>query len=63
MNMPKFIPMALVAVAVTWAAPHTADAQQQDCPQDNVEKSGTFQANIKTVGFIIGARWGEGTLT
>ena len=59
----KLIPVALAVVALTLAAPEAARAAQKDCPKENVEKSGTFQAEITTVGFIVGVRWGEGTIT
>ena len=40
-----------------------AFAAEKECPKGDVSKSGTFEAKITTVGFIVGARWGEGTLT
>jgi hypothetical protein len=62
-KMPKPVPMVLMVATLAWMLPQTAQADQKDCPKGDVEKSGTFQANIKTVGFIVGVRWGEGTLT
>lgn len=38
-------------------------AAEKECPKGDVAKSGTFEAKITTVGFIVGARWGEGMLT
>ena len=62
-KMPKPVPMVLMVATLAWMLPQTVQADQKDCPKGDVEKSGTFQANIKTVGFIVGVRWGEGTLT
>ncbi len=51
--------MAMAAGALFPAAPAAA----QDCPKGDVPVSATVQGHMTTVGFIVGARWGEGTLT
>lgn len=40
---------------------HAQDTQA--CPDRELVKAGTFSATGKTVGLIIGARWGSGTVT
>ena len=48
------------------AAPLTAWAQSASstCPeQGNLVKAGTWKAKGTTVGFLIGVRWGTGTVT
>ncbi len=40
-----------------------ASAAEKVCPKVDSPPSGTIKAQAKTVGFIVGVRWGEGTLT
>ncbi len=52
------------AVAITLAYSGAGFAQEEvDCPDRELVESGTFTMNVKAAGLIIGARWGEGTLT
>lgn len=37
--------------------------ETQSCGERDLLKAGTFSATGKTVGFIVGARWGSGTVT
>ncbi len=45
--------------ATTFHSPAVA----QDCQSEGLTQAGTYEATAKGVGFILGARWGEGTLT
>ncbi len=38
-------------------------AAGKDCPKGDLPVSGTIEGRVTTVGFIVGVRWGEGTLT
>jgi hypothetical protein len=38
-------------------------AAEDDCPKGDLPVTGTVEGRATTVGFIVGARWGEGTLT
>ena len=53
----------LTAVALTFAALQSAAAVAEDCPKGDLPVSATLEGRATTVGFIIGVRWGEGTLT
>ena len=37
-------------------------AQEKDCPDVEPVLAGTVKGTMTTAGFIVGARWGEGTL-
>ena len=41
----------------------SASAAEQECPKGDLPVSATVQGHMMTVGFIVGVRWGEGTLT
>ena len=53
---------ALAAVALLVSAVPSA-AQEKDCPDVEPVLAGTVKGTMTTAGFIVGARWGEGTLT
>ena len=54
----------LSAAAVLLTLSNGAVAQEtQTCEGRELVQAGTFEAVAKTVGIIIGARWGSGTLT
>jgi len=61
MHKLTFSTTVLLSAMVTggWAL---AD-EKQDCPERELVKAGTFEAEVKSVGLIIGGRWGEGTIT
>jgi hypothetical protein len=65
MRCQNVIPLraALTAVALTFTALQVGPALAQECPKGDLPVSGTIEARATTVGFIVGARWGEGTLT
>jgi hypothetical protein len=45
------------------AQPSHAQDNTQTCGERELVKAGTFKATAKSVGLIIGARWGTGTVT
>jgi hypothetical protein len=54
----------LAALALTFATLPVAPAMaEDDCPKGDLPVAGTVEGRVTTVGFIVGARWGEGTLT
>ena len=61
--MKKWILAPAVAMAMAWGGAAVAQDEEVDCPERDLVKSGTFTMNVKAVGLIVGARWGEGTLT
>ncbi len=55
---------AVAAIVGLTAMPGTAAEEEvNECPTGDLPQSGTIEATATTVGFIVGARWGEGTLT
>jgi hypothetical protein len=54
---------ALTAVALTFATLQSAQAAEKDCPEGDLPVSATIEGRATTVGWIVGVRWGEGTLT
>jgi hypothetical protein len=55
---------ALTALALTFAiAPLAPALAEDDCPKGDLPVAGTVEGRATTVGFIVSARWGEGTLT
>ncbi len=60
---PTFIWAALAASAIVVATLLPASAAEKDCPKGDLPVDGTVTGYMTTVGFIVGARWGEGTLT
>lgn len=65
MNFQSSLPLraALATVALTFAMLQSAPAAAEDCPEGDLPAAGTIEGRATTVGFIVGARWGEGTLT
>lgn len=55
--------IAVALAAVMAAVPaHAADVYPE-CAEMEWVKSGTFTAELTSVGLVIGARWGDGTVT
>ena len=54
---------ALTVVALTFATLQSVPAAAEDCPEGDLPAAGTIEGRATTVGWIVGARWGEGTLT
>jgi hypothetical protein len=56
--------VAIAFAALAFAALPSAPAlAEDDCPKGDLPVAGTVEGRVTTVGFIVGARWGEGTLT
>ena len=55
--------VTLTAVALTFAMLQSAAAAEKDCPKGDLPVSATIEGRATTVGWIVGVRWGEGTLT
>ncbi len=51
---------ALIAICF---ASFSVAAKTQSCDERELVKAGTFTAVVKSVGLIVGARWGDGTMT
>lgn len=51
--------VAIVAGVLLYAG----SAAAKDCPKGDLPVSATVQGEMTTVGFIVGVRWGQGTLT
>ena len=60
---PTFMWAALAASAIVVAGFVPASAAEKDCPKGDLPVAATIKGEMTTVGFIVGARWGEGTLT
>jgi len=55
---------ALTALALTFAmAPLAPAMAADDCPKGDLPAAGTVEGRATTAGWIVGVRWGEGTLT
>ena len=55
---------ALTVLALTLATASFAPAlAEDDCPKGDLPAAGTVEGRATTAGYIIGVRWGEGTLT
>jgi hypothetical protein len=55
---------ALTALALTFAmAPLAPVMAADDCPKGDLPAAGTVEGRATTAGWIVGVRWGEGTLT
>ena len=54
---------AAVAVCACLVSAVPAAAEDKDCPDVEPVLAGTVKGTMTTAGFIVGARWGEGTLT
>ncbi len=59
----RIIGTALTAVVLTFAMLQSAAAAEKDCPKGDLPVSATIEGRATTVGYIVGVRWGEGTLT
>ena len=62
MNKMVWIATAAAAIVLSFSVATSAE-EKQNCPDRELVKSGTFTAVVRSVGFIVGARWGTGTLT
>lgn len=58
----KRLSSVLTAAILTVAVLQTASAAAQECPKGDLPVSATVQGHMTTAGFIVGVRWGEGTL-
>lgn len=58
-SLRRVLGAAIAAGALLYAG----SAAAKDCPEGDLPASATVQGHMTTVGFIVGARWGEGTLT
>lgn len=63
----KLLTASAVTIAVT-ASGNMASAQSEEekaksCDRDTMVQHGTLEFNLRTIGFIAGVRWGQGTLT
>ena len=56
--IPAFVAMLSICLASASVA-----AETKDCPDRELVPAGTFVAVVKSAGFIIGVRWGEGTIS
>ncbi len=59
----KSVCSILAAAALSCTMLQSAAAAEKDCPKGDLPVLGTIKARVTTVGFIVGVRWGEGTLT
>jgi hypothetical protein len=57
--------IVILGVAITAFAivPNALAAAKKECPKGDLPVVGTVEGHMTTVGFIVGARWGEGILT
>ncbi len=63
----KLLTASAVAISATafgsLALAQSAEEKAMACDRDNLTQSGTLQFSMKSVGFLLGVRWGEGVLT
>ncbi len=63
----KLLTASAVAIAATafgnMAGAQSGDEKAKACDRDNLVQSGTLQFSMKSIGFLLGVRWGEGVLT
>ncbi len=68
----KLLTASAVAIFATafgsLALAHSAEEKAAEekgmaCDRDNLTQSGTLQFSMKSIGFLVGVRWGEGVLT
>ena len=62
MRQAGLIATALAAALAIAPAAQAKDVQAE-CEKMEWVKSGTFTAELTSVGLVIGARWGDGTVT
>ncbi len=62
MKLKKLLTASAVAIAVTasgnMALAQSGEEKAKACDRDNLVQSGTLEFNLKTVGFLVGVRWG-----
>ena len=54
---------AVLAVSVITIQPTFAQDNTQECGERELVKAGTLKITVKSVGLIVGARWGTGVVT
>ena len=59
----KLLMSTIAALVSICLASVSLAAETKDCPERELIPAGTFVAVVKSIGFIVGARWGQGTLT
>ena len=63
----KLLTASAVAIAVTasgtMALAQSDEEKAQACDRDNMVQSATLKFNLRTIGFLVGVRWGQGVLT
>ncbi len=63
----KLLTASAVAIAAAafgnMALAQGGEEKAKACDRDNLTQSGTLQFSMKSVGFLLGMRWGEGVLT
>ena len=63
----KLLTASAVAIAATafgnMALAQGGAEKAKACDLDNLVQSGTIQFSLKSIGFLVGVRWGEGVLT
>jgi hypothetical protein len=63
----KLFTASAVAIAVTafsnMVLAQSGEEKAKACDLENLVQSGTLEFNLKTIGFLVGVRWGEGVLT
>ncbi len=63
----KLLAASAVAIVATvfgnMALAQSGEEKATACDLENLVQSGTLEFNLKTIGFLVGVRWGEGVLT
>ena len=59
----KLLMSTIAVISLIYFASSPMAAESQDCVNRELVPAGTFEAVVKSVGMIIGGRWGEGTIT
>jgi hypothetical protein len=54
--------LSVVAVGIAFNGAALAD-EHEGCDRGNLVQSGTIQAHVTRVGFLVAVRWGDGVLT
>ena len=54
--------LSVVTVGIAFNGAALAD-EHEGCDRENLVQSGTIQAHVTRVGFLVGVRWGDGILT
>ncbi len=62
----KILTASAVAIAITtfsnMALAQSEEEKAKACDLENLVQSGTLTVNLRTIGFRVGVRWGEGVL-